>query len=690
MDLSYLLNLLLLIFGFGFVIFWHELGHFLAAKWAGVRVEQFAVGFGQALCSWRKGIGLRLGSTNREFERRANEYIASVQSGQSQSRAVSEAQTDQQRLFAAGDALGLGECEYRFNWIPLGGYVKMLGQDDLDPNATSPDPRAYNNKSIGKRMVIVSAGVVMNIILAAILFAVLFRVGFNVPPAMVGTLQPMSPAQLAGLQIGDTIITLDGTRQHDFNKILLNAALVDPGEPARMLVRRVDGSEETLLITPKPSQRIPGLLSLGFDPPRELQGMDPRRAALPDEAARKLVLPDVFAVLPGERVTHVDGAPVETTDFVAFDRLVQQSPGKPLTLTVRTVDGRDEQRTVHPVFATPFGDNELNFGGLVPRAAVSSIEPGSPVVNVILPGDVIVRIRNSEAPWSITPSSFRSQVAAAGEAEQPLEIDVLRVVDGREQVVELPAVVPSFAIGNGRRGLGVGLGHDDEHAVVGGLVENSAAARAQIPVGSRIVRIDDQSVESWHDVLSVLRHALPDKPLKVVASFDGHEQTYSLSMDGREIAQLQSNRYVVALGYLKPHVEPRRTDSVLTAAWWGVTETRDMIIQFYLTIRRMIGGSVSAKNLSGPVGIVHTGSLLAWRGGDWLLWFLAMISANLAVVNFLPIPIVDGGLFTFLVLEKLTGKPPSPRTQSVAQLIGLTLIVGLFLFVTYNDIMRLL
>jgi regulator of sigma E protease len=66
-----------------------------------------------------------------------------------------------------------------------------------------------------------------------------------------------------------------------------------------------------------------------------------------------------------------------------------------------------------------------------------------------------------------------------------------------------------------------------------------------------------------------------------------------------------------------------------------------------------------------------------------------MISANLAVVNFLPIPIVDGGLFVFLILEKIMGKPLSPRAQGIAQIVGLALIVGVFLFVTYNDISRL-
>src|SRR6185503_14095883 len=100
-------SLILLILGFGFVIFFHELGHFFAAKWVGIRVEQFAVGFGQAMLSWRKGLGLRFGSSGKEYE----------------------------ELLAAGKGEGVGETEYRLNWIPLGGYVKMLGQDDLRPGA---------------------------------------------------------------------------------------------------------------------------------------------------------------------------------------------------------------------------------------------------------------------------------------------------------------------------------------------------------------------------------------------------------------------------------------------------------------------------------------------------------------------------------------------------------------------------
>jgi regulator of sigma E protease len=178
-----------LVFGFGFVVFFHELGHFLAAKAVGIKVEQFAVGFGQALLAWRKGIGLRTGTTTPEYERRLKENTGNPSYSGT-----------------------LGETEYRLNWIPLGGYVKMLGQDDMNPNAAADDPRAFNQKSIAARMLVVSAGVIMNVVLAVILFVGLFLYGYNVAPAKVGGVLTNSPAQLAGLEVGDRILSFNGHR----------------------------------------------------------------------------------------------------------------------------------------------------------------------------------------------------------------------------------------------------------------------------------------------------------------------------------------------------------------------------------------------------------------------------------------------------------------------------------------------
>ena len=211
--------IVLLVLGFGFVIFFHELGHFLAAKWVGIKVEQFAVGFGQAIVAWRKGIGYRVGTTTPEYEKRLIEAFRAKYPSTKPSEDFSLDSIPPVDQIALTKELGLGDTEYRLNWIPLGGYVKMMGQDDLRPNATVDDPRAYNRKTIGQRMIVVSAGVIMNIILAIIGFMIVFRIGFDAPPATVGVILPGSPAQQAGLKVGDTIVRINGSYQSNFTSI---------------------------------------------------------------------------------------------------------------------------------------------------------------------------------------------------------------------------------------------------------------------------------------------------------------------------------------------------------------------------------------------------------------------------------------------------------------------------------------
>ena len=132
------LNVLLIMIGFGLLIFVHELGHFLAAKWSGIRTEGFSIGFGPPICSWRKGVGLRVGSTEPDVVKRTGKRATEL--------------TDEE---LAGH--GLGETEYALRWLPLGGFVKMLGQDDVDPSATSTSPRSFNRSPISRRMVVISA-----------------------------------------------------------------------------------------------------------------------------------------------------------------------------------------------------------------------------------------------------------------------------------------------------------------------------------------------------------------------------------------------------------------------------------------------------------------------------------------------------------------------------------------------------
>jgi regulator of sigma E protease len=235
----------------------------------------------------------------------------------------------------------------------------------------------------------------------------------------------------------------------------------------------------------------------------------------------------------------------------------------------------------------------------------------------------------------------------------------------------------------------VRLDLDQEHAVVGSVRDESSAKRANLPRGATIVSVDGQPVKDWTDLQRIGRSLTAEKPVPVVVNTldSSQPQTIQLTPTAAEIARMASYRYTHMLR-LKERIDPRRTSNPLIAAQWGVRETRDLIVQFYLTLKRMMQRSIPLSNAMGPVGIVQAGARLADRGNDWLIWFLAQISANLAVVNFLPIPIVDGGLFLFLIIEKLQGRPLSSRTQSIAQVVGLALIVSVFIFVTYQDIMR--
>ncbi|HEV8290721.1 MAG TPA: site-2 protease family protein [Tepidisphaeraceae bacterium] len=679
MTLPNILAIAALVFGFGFVVFFHELGHFLAAKWVGIKVEQFAVGFGHALVAFRKGLGFRVGSTTKEYEQKVKEYAEKKHSRKGDLTSA--------ELSAAADELGFGETEYRLNWMPLGGYVKMLGQDDLNPAAQSDDPRAYNRKSIGARMFVVSAGVIMNVILAAIFFMIVFLMGFNVPPSMVGGITTNSPAQQAGLQVGDRVRYLDGDYQHDFTKLQLNTALVKPDQPIPIVVER-DGKMINLTVRPRRASDEGDFLIMGVRPMSDLAGFSPKDGVVID----KEKIDENSQILIGEVITAVNDKPVQPQDYPIFDQAVQASGGKPVKLTVRNPAGQTRTVMAKVSFERFFGPTPMNIAGMEPRPVIESIMENSPVSGKLKPGDVVEAITiNGEMQRNPTLSSFTAQIRAA--AKENRKVDFLVQRKGEEELQRVFGVVPDFRTGQGIKGIGVHL-IPEATPIVASVMQDSPAARAGVPRDSIIQKINGKPVATWFDVnegfkasggnVVITAARLDPKTADPVAE----SNDYTVALSSSELEGLKNIRYAHEL-FLRDRIEPRKTSNPLLAAGWGATETRDLLLQFYLTLQRLATGSVSATNLMGPLGIVHAGSKFAIKGNDWLIWFLAMISANLAVVNFLPIPIVDGGLFTFLIIEKIAGRPLSPRMQTVAQLVGMAIILSVFVLVTYQDISRL-
>ena len=694
-------NVLLLAFGFGFVIFWHELGHFLAAKWADVRVEQFAVGFGQAVFSWRKGLGFRWGSSQTAYQTQLRAEVERTLGESLQFQEQAGGPTDEQ-LTAAGRALGVSETEYRLNWIPLGGYVKMLGQDDMRPGAVAVDPRSYTSKPVGKRMVIVSAGVVMNVILAAIGFMVLFKVGYKVPRPTVGEVVPGSPAQLAvrasdgkpdPIRPGDTIQTVDGRWQASFDKIRLNTPLLIPGEAVPVEVARAgDGHVDRLMVTPVKATPQSEFPQLGIAAAQSLKGLD-------SDLAKELPKPDperqpaeLFLFHPGDTVTAVAGRPVKPDQAYVLTNALQAAGGKPVPVTVTGADGHTRTVDVPPHFVDRFGDAAIDFGGLQMLSQVCAVDDASPLAKGkagVLPGDVVVEVADVSASGG--KRSYPTQ--------DELEKFVHQAVDGSSQVTVTVlrkgerVTLPPVQLGHAQHGLGLQLGTYEAEPVVAEPPAASAAADAGLPGGARLLTVDGKPVGNWFDVYAVLSQVPAGRAVPVSATVGGQPRSFTLPpLTDAQATAIRQNRIgtsLYAMAGLQPATTVLRADGVVDAAKLGVGETRDAIVQVYLTVRAMFRGGISPKELSGPVGILAVGYKLAEQGSMRLLWFLSIISANLAVMNFLPIPVVDGGLFTFLVIEKLKGSPISQRTQVYAQYVGLALLLSVFLFATWQDVFRI-
>ncbi|WP_200764044.1 RIP metalloprotease RseP [Nitrosophilus alvini] len=192
--MGFIVSLLVL----SFLIFFHELGHFLAARLFGVKVERFSIGFGKV--------------------------IAKKQ---------------------------IGETEWALSSIPLGGYVKMKGQDDTDPTKKSFDPDSYNSKKPWQRIIILFAGPFANFFLAFLLYFTIALMGSDTYAPVIGEVLPNSAAYEAGLKKGDKIIKIDDTPIRTWED--LSKAIKESRGTIKLVVER-DGKVFNLELIPKISE----------------------------------------------------------------------------------------------------------------------------------------------------------------------------------------------------------------------------------------------------------------------------------------------------------------------------------------------------------------------------------------------------------------------------------------------------
>jgi regulator of sigma E protease len=234
-----------------------------------------------------------------------------------------------------------------------------------------------------------------------------------------------------------------------------------------------------------------------------------------------------------------------------------------------------------------------------------------------------------------------------------------------------------------------GAGTPTDAAKIGGVMDGMAAQKAGLRRGDTVVSIDGKPIASW-DALSQAVRASGGKALSLeVRRDDGSVETLSAvpqekiekSMFGEETGKA----YLIGI---ERFVEIAPV-SLVNAVGLGIYETYFWVKMTLLSVVKIFQGSVSARDLGGPILIVQAAGQQAERGLDYLIRFLGLISVNLGVLNLLPIPVLDGGHLLFFSFEAVRGRPLALRQREMAQQVGLFLLLALMVFVFYNDISRI-
>ncbi|MHC4258158.1 MAG: site-2 protease family protein, partial [Planctomycetota bacterium] len=346
------LRVLAVMLGFGGIIMIHEFGHFIVAKFGGIKVEAFSIGMGPVVLGIRK---LKKGWKIRLLPKIGEEQV------------VEE---------------GDNETEYQIALLPIGGFVRMLGQSDTGAADESDDPRSYSNRPVWIRICVVSAGVVFNAVGAIIIFMILFMNGIDLKPAVVGRVLPNSPAYDVGLEEGDRIVEVNGERFVDFESILLAPALSKPGEPITFVKQLPDGSEEDIQIVAEKRAGDPSNLRYTGISPASTLTVEPMMAQDPQLVEEIYELTGLY---PGDQVKTLNGTAVSTPwDFEKQQAKIFQ-PEVQLGVSRQwpTSEDPDASRTMItvslPMEVAPVLDNFreeydlANFCSLVPRLKVKAM-----------------------------------------------------------------------------------------------------------------------------------------------------------------------------------------------------------------------------------------------------------------------------------------------------------------------------
>ena len=601
----------------GLLILVHELGHFLTAKWFGVRVRKFAMGMGPVLLKWQRG-----------------------------------------------------DTEYSLRPIPIGGFVDLAGEHPEAEGAD--DPKALWRRPAWQRIVIFSAGVVMNALAAIVFFSVAFLIGVNVIAPTAGLIELDSPAQIVGIEAGDHIREV-GVGDEDprpidsFEDLFVAVSLNDVDTEFTVEIERpaAEGDEpvrKTFRVKSVRPEGAPGPM-LGINVPQ-------------NTVIRKMltISPAYKAGLKvGDRILAVGGKPVAQL-YQAVEAL-EQAPAGPVVLTIER-EGREQDLRIDPAQL-----KEYRYG-LAPPTGVQKVLPDSPAEKAgIRKGDRVVQA--GEARWP-TPSEVSEVVQAAGAGGS---VDL--VLERGGERVEVTCQIAMMAAEEGQKPM-IGLamaGAAGDPVQIGQVEAGGAADRAGLRPGDILLSVgpDGKMPGDWNDAIAELVRE-PGAPVAVTVERGSQVVKTTLAPDA-----VPYERFTLdGIGCKPVYVALPRIYNPLTAAGEGLKRTRLWFGRIYATISQMVRGQLSSQAVGGPVLIVQASLEIAEQGLGTLMAFWGMLAVSLAVLNFLPLPPFDGGHVLFAIISKIKGSHVSLKVQTAFWAAGWVMVGLLILLVMWQDINRLL
>lgn len=591
--LMVILRIFMILVGVGLLIFVHEFGHFIVAKWARIKVEVFSLGFGQAIFKFRKG-----------------------------------------------------ETEYRLSWIPLGGYVKMAGESHLSEESTGA-PYEFISKPPLTRIKVFAAGALMNFLFAFPLCIGVYLLGIDFPYPSVGQVMPGSAEAQAGMKPGDIIVSVDQVPIKTMDKYRTKIISVQAGTAVPVAVLR-DGQEVIL-----------SLVSRGIK--EQTFGIQVRANIIVQ------VEKDSPAARAGLKVGDEIMAINDDRVYSSADlKKIRDNPGQKLNFDIRHSDKTMVSYQITPVL-TDYYDLEIDENMLTP---ILKVAPNGPAdKGGMKDGDKIVRINDQ----SIV--SWRQLVAVVqANPEQSLKV----VVERHGQETVLPSVIPE------QDDNGLGYFQIELTAIVGEVTSGSPLDEAGLQTGDEVLKVNGMKINSLLEIQPIMTI----KKLKQLElEIERNGSRHILNVEPR--LKKQGGIGIGSILNPKMRLQKYPLTKIHKAIAAGVKETLDLTVLTFKLFKKVFSkkerGALK-RGVSGPVGIAYFSYKIVESGVSRFLWILALFSINLAILNLLPIPILDGGGILFTVIEKIKGSPISVKVQIISQYIGLAMLLSLLLLATYNDV----